>query len=215
MRARDAEISFRTVVRGAISKATPRNSSTTRKMQMTMTLIVCNGLLAARSRITCVDSSCRGRGPAEALCRTYAVVPTSCPARSPSALTSIRCGRSDSGLGMRSLSTPSEIDASIASGLRPGGTRKLRWNLPNPRSTRRAGPARVVASRPRGERASFAVWLGRGGVRSRRQGGLATPGGYVWMTVPPRNDQHRDRRPVKDLVADAAQHHRAQLATPP
>jgi hypothetical protein len=48
MRARNAEISFRTVARGAISKATPRNSSTTRKMQMKMTLIVCNGLLAAR-----------------------------------------------------------------------------------------------------------------------------------------------------------------------
>ena len=48
MRARSGEISFRAVARGAISKATPRNSSTTRRMQMTITLIVSNGLLTAR-----------------------------------------------------------------------------------------------------------------------------------------------------------------------
>jgi hypothetical protein len=48
MRARNAESSFRAVARGAMSKATPSNSSTTSKMQMAMTLIVCNGLLAAR-----------------------------------------------------------------------------------------------------------------------------------------------------------------------
>jgi hypothetical protein len=48
------------------------------------------------------------------------------------ALISIRRGRSVSGFGTRSVSTPSDSDASIASGSSPPGTRRLRSNRPNP-----------------------------------------------------------------------------------
>jgi hypothetical protein len=45
---------------------------------------------------------------------------------------------------------------------------------------------------------------------------LARRGGGGWsMTVLEWNDEQRDGRLVKDLLADAAQHRRAQLATPP
>src|ERR1700759_947952 len=74
-------------------------------------------------------------------------------------------------------------------------------------------PTHALRHRAPGADAAEAGHLGAAASRwSVGSGGV--PVAALSMTVLPRNDQHRDGRLVKDLVADATQHHRAQLAMP-
>jgi hypothetical protein len=76
--------------------------------------------------------------------------------------------------------------------------------------------ASTTALRHRGHQKQTLRAVGQLGTATcgRSVGSPSEPRAAASMTVLHRNDQHRDGRLVKDLVADAAQHHRAQLAMP-